>query len=67
MMTKGEMMAAWDGLPDDTILEIHVPNAIFDGSEGAADYTVENAGVVAGSASPLWFNIRVGEFVTECE
>lgn len=65
-MTKGELFAAMEGLPDDTHLEIHVPACECDGD---ADYEIGSVGVVTGpriDGEPPWFNIAVGEFITNC-
>lgn len=62
-MTKGELEAAWAGLPDDTHLEIHVPGKLADYN---ADYEIVAVGVVIGSRNPTWFTLKVGEFITNC-
>jgi hypothetical protein len=63
-MTKGELFAAMDELPDDTHLEICVKYE--DGS--SADFEVGAVGVVVGDPmpSPPWFNIQIGEFICDC-
>jgi hypothetical protein len=62
-MTKGELIRLMDGLPDDTELEIHVPANLTDVD---ADFTIGKVGVVTGTENPYWFNIEVGEFITNC-
>jgi hypothetical protein len=52
-----------DGLPDDTELEIHVPANLTDVD---ADFAIGRVGVVSGTENPYWFNIEVGEFITNC-
>jgi hypothetical protein len=62
-MTKGELVMALYGLPNDTIIEIHVPGNLTDVD---ADFTIGKVGVVIGDENPPWFNIEVGEFITNC-
>lgn len=63
-MTKGELIAAMADLPDDTHLEIHVPKGTADMVD--SDFEIGAVGVVAGTDDPPWFNIAVGEFITNC-
>lgn len=62
-MTKSQLIEAMAGLADDTIIEIHVPAD----TETGADYEVGTVGAVNGARNPSWFNISLGDFITECE
>jgi hypothetical protein len=66
IMTKGELLAAMEGMPDDTHLEIHVPPNREGFEDVNADFEIGAVGVVQGSHDPQWFNIAVGEFITNC-
>lgn len=63
-MTKGELIAAMADLPDETHLEIHVPAGTADTVD--SDFEIGAVGVVVGVDNPPWFNIAVGEFITNC-
>lgn len=63
-MTKGELFAAMEHMPDETHLEIHVPAC--DCGEPQADFEIGAVGQVGGIDNPPWFTIEVGEFITNC-
>lgn len=63
-MTKGELMDAWDGMPENTELEIHIESD--DGSE-AADFALEEIGPVSGATNPPFFTFKVGDLIATCK
>jgi hypothetical protein len=62
-MTKGDISRAWRGLPDETIIEIHVPANLTDVD---ADFMIGKIGQVSGPSNPPWFTLEVGEFIANC-
>ena len=62
-MTKKEMLAALEHMPDNTELEIHLES---DDGSSTADFALEAIGEVAGNPDPPFFTFRAGDFISDC-